>query len=305
MRANFVRVPRAAARAGHLRRDRDARRGADRRGAAASSPSAASRPTVTSSRCCSACARTARDELVRAGHRLRVYVPFGDALVRVLGAAAAGEPEDRRLRRRRHASPGPASFAGASLQDLPSFADGSKAAQREAAVDDERLAADHLGVGRAEERDGAGDVFGLTSRPTGLALPAASISSRFGKCSSAPVSTTPAETALTRIARRELDGEVADERLERRLRCADQRRSSRARAASRATRSRRSTRRRGICGAATRASASSARAFAFIVQSQCLSSVSSAGRITPVAALCTSTSSGPSAATSLEHAVAT
>ena len=39
----------------------------------------------------------------------------------------------------------------------------------------------------------------------------------------------------------------------------------------------------------------SARAFAFIVQSKCLSSVSSAGRATPVAALWTSTSSGPSA----------
>ena len=53
-----------------------------------------------------------------------------------------------------------------------------------------------------------------------------------------------------------------------------------------------------ICGAATRVSASSARVFAVIVQSQCLSSVSSAGRITPVAALWTSTSSAPSSATS-------
>ena len=54
----------------------------------------------------------------------------------------------------------------------------------------------------------------------------------------------------------------------------------------------------GICGAATRASARNARAFALSVQSQCLSSVSSALRTTPVAALWTSTSSGPSAATS-------
>ena len=53
-----------------------------------------------------------------------------------------------------------------------------------------------------------------------------------------------------------------------------------------------------ICGAATRVRASRARAFAASVQSQCLSSVSSAGRITPVAALWTSTSSGPSSATS-------
>ena len=59
-------------------------------------------------------------------------------------------------------------------------------------------------------------------RPTGFAAPARSISSRFGKCSSAPVSTTPPETALTRIARRQLDAEVADERLERRLRGSDE-----------------------------------------------------------------------------------
>ena len=42
---------------------------------------------------------------------------------------------------------------------------------------------------------------GSTRRPAGFAAPASSISSRFGKCSSAPVSTTPAETALTRIPR--------------------------------------------------------------------------------------------------------
>ena len=54
----------------------------------------------------------------------------------------------------------------------------------------------------------------------------------------------------------------------------------------------------GICGATARVSERSARAFAVIVQSQCLSSVSSAGRMTPVAALCTSTRSGPSSETS-------
>ena len=54
----------------------------------------------------------------------------------------------------------------------------------------------------------------------------------------------------------------------------------------------------GIRGATARVSERSARAFAVIVQSQCLSSVSSAGRITPVAALWTSASSGPSAAAS-------
>ena len=31
------------------------------------------------------------DELVAAGHRLRVYVPYGTDWYRVLGAAAAGE----------------------------------------------------------------------------------------------------------------------------------------------------------------------------------------------------------------------
>ena len=51
-------------------------------------------------------------------------------------------------------------------------------------------------------------------------------------------------------------------------------------------------------GVATRASEISARAFADIVQSKCLSSASTAGRMTPVAALWTSTVSGPSSATS-------
>ena len=55
---------------------------------------------------------------------------------------------------------------------------------------------------------------------------------------------------------------------------------------------------RGIDGAAARASERRARAFADNVQSQCLSSISSAGRTTPVAALWTTTSSGPSARTS-------
>ena len=54
----------------------------------------------------------------------------------------------------------------------------------------------------------------------------------------------------------------------------------------------------GIEGPAARVSESSARAFADSVQSQCLSTVSSAGRMTPVAAAWTSTSSVPSAATS-------
>ena len=39
--------------------------------------SGASSRTRTSSRCCSACARELGDRLVRAGHGLRIYVPFG------------------------------------------------------------------------------------------------------------------------------------------------------------------------------------------------------------------------------------
>jgi hypothetical protein len=53
-----------------------------------------------------------------------------------------------------------------------------------------------------------------------------------------------------------------------------------------------------ICGAAAFASASKAYAFASSVQSQCFFSISSAGRITPVAALWIRASSGPSSATS-------
>ena len=98
-------------------------------------------------------------------------------------------------------------------------------------------------------------------------------------------------------ARRELDGEVAHDRLERRLRRADEdvvlEHALRAEA-----RDRRRSRSPPASTAPRRARASSARAFAFSVQSQCLSSVSSAGRITPVAALWTSASSGPSSATS-------
>jgi hypothetical protein len=53
-----------------------------------------------------------------------------------------------------------------------------------------------------------------------------------------------------------------------------------------------------IFGASARDSVSIARAFAFSVQSQCLSCVSSAGSITPVAALWTTTSKGPSSSAS-------
>ena len=68
---------RRAARPGHLRRDRDARRGADRRGARAGSASRGLAHDQFEFQMLLG-VRTARgDELVRAGHRLRVYVPFG------------------------------------------------------------------------------------------------------------------------------------------------------------------------------------------------------------------------------------
>ena len=59
------------------------------------------------------------DELVRDGHRLRIYTPFGRALVRVLAAAAAGEPEARRLHRRRTRSVGSCPAATAPAADSP------------------------------------------------------------------------------------------------------------------------------------------------------------------------------------------
>ena len=88
-------------------------------------------------------------------------------------------------------------------------------------------------------------------------------------------------------ARRQLDGEVAHERLERSLRRADERvvleHARRAEARDR----RRSRTLRASTARPHAPARGSARAFASSVQSQCLSSVSSAGRITPVAALCT------------------
>ena len=67
---------RRAARRRRVRRDRDARRVADRRGAR---PRRRHRTRAsTSSRCCSACASGARRSSSRDGHRLRVYVPFGE-----------------------------------------------------------------------------------------------------------------------------------------------------------------------------------------------------------------------------------
>ena len=75
-------------------------------------------------------------------------------------------------------------------------------AEREAAVDDQRLAAHHRGVAasRGTRRRRRCRRAPRAGRPA-CARPSASISSLFGNWSSAPVSTTPAETALTRIPR--------------------------------------------------------------------------------------------------------
>ena len=69
--------------------------------ARASSPRPASPPTATSSRCCSASARSAATSSSGRPPAARLRA-VRHAVVRVLGPPAAGEPEDRRLRRRRH-----------------------------------------------------------------------------------------------------------------------------------------------------------------------------------------------------------
>ena len=204
-------------------------------------------PDGTSSRCCSACGRSAADELVAAGHRLRVYVPYGThwyeysvrrlqenpkiaglrrratwLRARFAARTAAGSARRSPRRsdasgrrgggastyvRRRYAgrgatrarrsttapitpttnriqptvltSTGPGSRGGlparGSVRRRDQEADDKSQQrdhyprtrlaplsgadeERETAVDDDRLAADHVGVLRAEERDRAGDV---------------------------------------------------------------------------------------------------------------------------------------------------
>ena len=73
--------------------------------------------------------------------------------------------------------------------------------KRKSTVDHDRLAADHLRLRGAQEGHGVGDVLLLhhaVPRACAFAQPR-SICSRLGKWSSAPVSTTPPETAFTRI----------------------------------------------------------------------------------------------------------
>ena len=112
------------------------------------------------------------------------------------------------------------------------------------------------------------------------------------------MSTTPRRDRVDAdAARRELDGEVADERLERGLRRADERvvleHADRAEARDR----RRSTSRRGIAGAAARVEREQRARVRVERPVPVLVLGLERGRITPVAALWTKTSSGPSAAT--------
>ena len=94
-------LPRGAARAGQLRRGRDARRGADRRGAAAGRASAASAPDEYEFQMLLGVTPERADELVRDGHRLRVYVPFGTHWYEYSLRRLKENPTDRGLRRRR------------------------------------------------------------------------------------------------------------------------------------------------------------------------------------------------------------
>ena len=107
----------------------------------------------------------------------------------------------------------------------------------------------------------------------------------------------PARDGVHADRGRELDAEIAHDRFERGLRGADEHVVLEHAVRRRGSRSD-DRRAGGIDGAVARVSASRARAFAFSVQSQWWSVVSSAGRITPVAALCTTTRYGPCDASS-------
>ena len=270
VRASFARArSRRSLDAGRLRRDRDPRRVPDRR-SAAHRRRRGLRADRYEFQMLLGVRSDRGDELVARGPPAARLRPVRHALVRVLAPAAAGEPEDRRLRRRRHAAAArvprfssavveapedavaAAVGAGSSSSrvsyrhltarfeslSLPAAAscpasrgcgvharsgqrrparahsviqiawkssvsvvggrscpgrrrapqvqprgrrprgwpqsssrvltapvcparEKSLDGEREAAVDDEHLAADHLGVRRAEERDRAGDVLGL------------------------------------------------------------------------------------------------------------------------------------------------
>ena len=102
----------------------------------------------TSSRCCSGCGRPGRASSSRPATRLRVYVPFGQRWY------------EYSLRRLQENPQMAGVIAKATLGRMVGRDVGRVACrpplrrQAEAAVDDQCLAAHHLRVGRAEERDG-------------------------------------------------------------------------------------------------------------------------------------------------------
>src|SRR6185503_5606296 len=126
---------------------------------------------------------------------------------------SAGQiPEGARSRGRNH-------LVVATAGDPP-----SARGERPATVDHKRLPADHLGVRRAEERDDARDVLRrdeLAGRVAGAGrehlLPVREVLERAG------LDDAGGDRVDADAERRELDREVADERLERGLRGADER----------------------------------------------------------------------------------
>ena len=63
------------------------------------------RATATSSRCCSACARSAPTSSSRAGHRVRIYVPYGTQWYEYSLRRLQENPKIAGLRRGRHGRP--------------------------------------------------------------------------------------------------------------------------------------------------------------------------------------------------------
>ena len=97
-------LPRGAGRAGRVRRDRDARRVPDRRGAAHRRATRPRRDEYEFQMLLGVRPDRADELVARRAPAARLR-PVRHALVRVLAAAPAGEPEDRGLRRGRHRRP--------------------------------------------------------------------------------------------------------------------------------------------------------------------------------------------------------
>ena len=224
-------------------------------------------------------------ELVAEGHRLRVWCPTATAGTVSPSGVCRRTRRSRRCSRRRP----PAASSRAARGRCPSTAGGLPA------VDDQRLAADHRRVRRAEERHGSCDVLRRDEPPDGI-YPAEVEHRLLARevVESARLDDACRDRVHRDPAWGELDREVADQRLERGLRGAHERVVLGDRVDSRLERAT-IAEPSGIEGAAARVRERNARAFADSVQSQCFSSVSSAGRMTPVAAAWTKTSIGPRA----------